>query len=94
MLEDIVRILQEDGHNQSGVWAVFPWEICDAGYDLAVDISIPILDLETRTLHKIERLLRQDGFTKHGILVLKLNRPDADGYDEITWTEDIIQTWV
>jgi len=88
MLEEIVRILQEDGHIQSGVWALLPSEIYEAGEELTTDLSIPILDLGAKTLHKIRHLLRQDGFTKHGILVLKMDRPSDDGYDK-RWTDDI-----
>jgi len=88
MLEGILRILQEDGHIQTGLWALLLSESDDAGDDLAVDLSIPILDLGTGTLHKIQRLLRQDGFAKHGILVLKMDSVGADGYDK-RWIEDI-----
>ena len=88
LLEGIVRILQEDGDIQSGIWAVVLSEIRE---DLTPDLSIPTLDLGTRTLHKIRRLLRQEGFTKHGILILKMDRP-SDGSCDKRWTEDI-QTW-
>jgi len=88
MLEEIVRILQEDGHIQSGVWAVVLSEACEAGEDLTTGLSIPTLDLGTRTLLKIRRLLRQDGFTKHGMLVLNVDHPGDDGYDK-RWMEEI-----
>ena len=68
-LEGIVKILREDGHNQSGVWALLPPE----GGDLAAELPIPILDLEHQTLHKIRRLLLQDGFTQNGILILNIS---------------------
>jgi len=91
-LEEIVGILLEDGHVQSGVWAVVPSEICDTGGDLAAELCIPILDLGPQTLQKIRRLLHQDGFAKSGILVLKMD-PSGDGHDEVRGMEDI-QVWI
>ena len=78
----------EDGHVQSGVWALLPSEICNSGDDLAADLSIPILDLGTQTVEKIQRLLRQDGFVQTGILVLKMDKPANDNHDG-TEMEDI-----
>jgi len=81
-LEGIVKILREDGHNQSGVWALLPPEVYDAGGDLAAELPIPILDLERQTLHKIRRLLLQDGFTQNGILILNIHDPsDHERWD-------------
>ena len=74
-LEGIVKILQEDGHNQSGVWALLPPEIYDAGGDLAAELPIPVLDLERQTSQKIKRLLLQDGFARNGILILNIHDP-------------------
>lgn len=81
-LEGIVKILREDGHNQSGVWALLPPEIYDAGGDLAAELPIPVLDLESQTLQKIKRLLLQDGFTQNGILILNIHDPsDHEQWD-------------
>ena len=77
-LEGIVRILREEGHDQSGVWALLPPELYGTGGDLAAELPVPILDLGRQTLHKIRRLLRQDGFAQHGILVLKMHGPSDD----------------
>ena len=74
-LEGIVRILREDGHDQSGVWALLPPESCD----LAAELPIPVLDPGRQTLHKISRLLLQDGFAQRGILILKIDDPSDDG---------------
>lgn len=78
-LEGIVRILREDGHDQSGVWALLPPESCNVAGDLAADLPIPVLDPGRQTLHKISHLLLQDGFAQHGILVLKMDDPSDDG---------------
>jgi len=81
-LEGIVKILREDGHNQSGVWALLPPEIYDAGGDLAAELPIPVLDLERQTSQKIKRLLLQDGFTQNGILILNIHDPnDREQWD-------------
>jgi len=90
-LEGIANILLEDGHVQSGVWALLPSDIFDAGDELAADLSIPILDLGTQTLEKIRLLLRQDGFAQNGILVLKMDNPGNDPYDEMGM--DDIRAW-
>jgi len=95
-LEGIVRILREEGHDQSGVWALLPPELYDAGSDLAAELPVPILDLGRQTLHKIRRLLRQDGFAQHGILVLKIHDPGDekrwDVYNEMV-KQDIL-AWI
>ena len=81
-LEGIVRILQEDGHDRSGVWALLPPELYDAGDDLVAELSIPILYLEHQTLNKISHLLFQDGFAQTGILILNIQNPsDRERWD-------------
>ena len=81
-LEGIVRILREDGHDQSGVWALLPPELYEAEGDLAAELPIPILDLERQTLQKIRRLLLQDGFAQNGILILNIQDPsDRERWD-------------
>jgi hypothetical protein len=75
-LERIVRILREDGHDQSGVWALLSPELYDARGDLAAELSVPILDLERQTFHRISSLLRQDGFSRNGILILNIYDPN------------------
>lgn len=97
-LEGVMRILSEDGYNQSGVWAVIPPELSDAGGDLAAELPVPILELGRQTLQKVRRLLRQDGFGQNGILVLNMRKPSDDDetwddYDEME-TEDIIRAWI
>jgi len=77
-LEGIVKILREDGHNQSGIWALLPPEIYDAGSDLAAELPVPVLDLERQTSHKIKRLLLQDGFTQNGIIILNIAHDPSD----------------
>jgi hypothetical protein len=96
-LEGVMRIIREDGHNQSGIWALLPPELCDgARGDLAAELPIPILDLGRQTSQKIERILRRDGFPQHGILVLKMWDPSdgeaCDVYDEMVKQE--IQAWI
>ena len=78
MLDGIARILLEDGKPRSGVWALLPSGLCDIRDDVEATLSIPILDLGTRTLEKIRCLLRQDGFVQNGILVLKIDNPGND----------------
>lgn len=89
-MEGIARILREDGHDRSGVWALPLPEIHDSGGDLAAELPVPALEVGHKTLQKIRCLLRQDGFV-HGILVLKMHgsggdQEACDKYDEI---EDI-----
>jgi len=89
-LGGIVEVIREDGHNQSGVWALLPPEIYyDAGGDLlTAELPTPTLDLERQTLHKIRRL--QDGFTQNGILILNIHDPSdherwANGEKKTFW---------
>lgn len=93
-LKEIVRILREAGHDQSGVWALPLSEFCDAPGELAAELPVPVLEVERQTSHKIRRLLRQDGFAQHGILILKMGDPSEqdDVYDQIV-KEDIL-AWI
>ena len=93
-LKEIVRILREDGHDQSGVWALPPPEFYDAVGDLAAELPVPVLELKRQTSYEVGRLLRRDGFTQNGILILKMHNPSDDEniHDQIV-KEDIL-AWI
>ena len=74
-LDGVANILRGEGYDQPGVWAFLPPELDDAQGHLAAELPVPVLDLEPEILHKIRRLLRQDGFIQNGIFILKMDEP-------------------
>lgn len=97
-LQEIVKVLREDGHDQPGMWALLP-ELPDAKEDLAAKLLVPILDLGSQTLHRIRNLLRQDGFSPQGILVLNVQDPGGvievpDVWDRDQKVKNDVLAWI
>ena len=87
-MDGVANILREDGYDQPGIWAFLPPELDDANGHLAAELPVPVLDLEPETLHKIRRLLHQDGFAQNGIFILKMDDPPAMTDNGVTFMTD------
>lgn len=78
-LRGVVDTLREDGHDQSGIWALPSLGISESRGDSVTETSVPVLKLRAETSRKIRRLLRQDGIVQRSVLVLNIHDPNDDG---------------
>ena len=84
-LREIVTVLREGHYDQGGTCTLIILDDDGAFGDLAAELPAPALYLRTQTSRKVRRLLNLDGFTRPGILILKIGDPDEGGRARDVW---------